>query len=368
VELKYVENHTIFECVVGSQAYGISTPESDEDRAGVMIPGKEFFYGLQRFEQFQGFKEDKTIYDFRKAISLIADNNPNMIDLLCIPERCIVKNTKFWQEIMDNANLFISKKCRYTYQGYAYSQIKRIETHRAYILNPLKKKPERNEFGLKETSIFETSQLKALISIESLFNYVKEEDRETFLNELDTVYGDEVVPLFHKYLNPDRKNIVLDFLQTALQNQLNTFTSLGKKSYVKDEFVEEAEKELKYISSMKNWQRYEEWKKHRNKKRAILEEKFGMDCKHCAHCVRLINMSKEILQTGKVNVDRTNIDAVEIKAIRNGAWTFEQLKNYAEKFDNELNELYQKSILQKSPQTKKIDELCINIIDKYLNE
>jgi predicted nucleotidyltransferase len=32
MDVKYVEEHTIFEAIVGSQAYGISTPDSPADR------------------------------------------------------------------------------------------------------------------------------------------------------------------------------------------------------------------------------------------------------------------------------------------------------------------------------------------------
>jgi uncharacterized protein len=368
MEIKYVEDHTVFECTVGSQAYGTNSPDSDEDRAGIMIPGKDYFYGMKNFDQFQGYETDKTIYNFKKAIRLISENNPNMLDLLCIPSRCIIKVTPYWQEIMDNADLFISKKCKFTFSGYAISQINRIRTHRAYILNPPKKRPERLDYNLPNISMFETAQLKALINVESLFEYVTEENRETFVNQLDTIYGNEIVPLFHKYLNPDRKTIALEFLQTALQSQLGTFISLGKRSYVKDQFVEQAEKELVYANEMRNWQRYEDWKKHRNKKRAVLEEKVKYDPKFAAHALRLVRMGEEILKTGKVNVDRTNIDAEELKEIKNGAWPFEQVESYVCSAEQNLNSLYEKSTLQKAPKIEKIDELSIKIIDEYLRE
>lgn len=131
-------------------------------------------------------------------------------------------------------------------------------------------------------------------------------------------------------------------------------------------FVEEAEKELKYQTKLMQWKQYEEWKKHRNKKRAELEEKNGYDTKHAAHLVRLLRMGNEILSTGKVNVDRTNIDAEELKSIRQGSWTYDQIEEYAETMDKKLDELYKNSKLQKNPQIEKIDDLCVEIIDEYL--
>jgi predicted nucleotidyltransferase len=366
LEISYVEKHTIFECIIGSQAYGISTPESDIDKAGVMIPGKEYFYGLKRFDQFQDYPgEDKTVYNIKKVVGLIAENNPNCLDLLFVPERCVLKMTSYWAKIIENADLFVSKKCKFTFSGYAISQLNRIKTHREYLKNPPKKKPERADFGLGNNSLFETAQLKSLIHIESLYEYIREEDKESFLNQLDSIYGDQIVPLFSKYLKEDRRTIAIEFLQVALQSQLKTLLALGQNHYIKNEYIDQAERELKYINALRNWQRYEEWKKHRNKKRAPLEEKFGFDCKHAAHLIRLLKMGKEILQTGKVNVDRTGIDAEELKAIRNGSMKYEEIEQYANDSDKELDVLYNASTLQKSPQIEKINALCLEIIDGY---
>jgi hypothetical protein len=63
-------------------------------------------------------------------------------------------------------------------------------------------------------------------------------------------------------------------------------------------------------------------------------------------------MGKEILETGKVNVDRTYIDADELKAIRAGAWSFTQIDEYATNMDIAFNDLYNKSELQKAQNSK----------------
>jgi hypothetical protein len=79
-------------------------------------------------------------------------------------------------------------------------------------------------------------------------------------------------------------------------------------------------------------------------------------------------MGKEILLTGKVNVDRTNIDAEELKAIRKGSMKYEVLEEYARNVDLELNTLYERSTLQKSPQVEKIDKLCLEICEEYFHD
>ena len=366
MELQYVLDHTIMRCIIGSQAYGTSTPESDQDVAGVMIPGKEFLYGTKRFDQFQTHEPDLTIYSFVKAVSLITDNNPNMMDLLCIPTRCILKMTKYWDKIMANSHLFISKRCKFTYSGYAISQLNRIKTHRKYLLDPPKNKPTREAFKLPENTIIESANLKSLVSVQSCFEYLKPESSELFFNELDGVYADYVIPLFSKHLDPDKRNIALEFLQIGLKSQLNTLRDLGEKKFIKEEFFEQIEREVKYYNAMRDWERFQEWKKSRNRKRAVLEEQFGFDTKHAMHLVRLLIMGKEILNTGKINVDRSNIDADFLMHVRKGQWSFEQIEEFAKYSDDELTALYESSHLQREPKREEIEKICIQIVDDYL--
>jgi len=367
MEPSYVSSRIIFETVVGSRAYGTNLDETaDYDRAGVMIPDKSYFYGLEKFEQFQGFPEkDRTIYDIRKATKLIAENNPNMLDLLFSPERCLITTSKYWQTMKDNAHLFISKRARMTFSGYAVAQLQRIKTHRRFLLNPLTVKPTRETYGLKATSIFPTAQLKAIV-YSTLGDFLIHEEKENFLSELDDIYADYIIPLFGRYIKEDRKTLALEYLQLGIKSNANTLKSLGA-SYIKDEFLEEAEKELRYYYASKEWEQFEQWKKHRNKSRAELEIKFGYDTKHAMHLCRLYRMGKEILETGKVNVDRTLIDAEELRDIRRGAWTYDHLEEYSHSMDKELETLYKTSTLQKSPQISKINELLVEICGEYLN-
>lgn len=53
-------------------------------------------------------------------------------------------------------------------------------------------------------------------------------------------------------------------------------------------------------------------KRRRNVKR------FGYDVKHGAHAIRPLRMGVEFLRTGEFHVDRTGIDAEELKEIKRG--------------------------------------------------
>src|SRR4030042_267722 len=226
MEVQTAEERTIFLTVVGSRAYGIHREDSDYDQAGVMIPPSKYFFGTDRFDQFSDFPTDKVIYDIRKAIVLLMDNNPNMLDLLFMPERCILKMEPEWQVFVDNRDLFVSKKCRHTFSGYAFAQLKRIETHRKFLMNPPQVEPKREDFGLPAVSIFPTAQLKAVV-YSALGDFLVEDDKENFLNELDEVYSNYIMPILNRYVRLDKRDLAMEYLQVGIKSQANTLMALG---------------------------------------------------------------------------------------------------------------------------------------------
>ncbi len=62
---------------------------------------------------------------------------------------------------------------------------------------------------------------------------------------------------------------------------------------------------------------------HSNPARAALEREHGFDTKHAMHLIRLMRMGLEVLERGELLVRRP--DAAELVAIRDGAWSYEEL-------------------------------------------
>lgn len=132
-----------------------------------------------------------------------------------------------------------------------------------------------------------------------------------------------------------------------------------------DNFILILQKEREYNTKKKEWDQYQNWKATRNPKRASDEEKFGYDLKHAYHLVRLLKMCKEILTDGKVIVKRP--DREELLYIRNGGWSYDQLVEFADKTDKEIDVLYKTSnTLPHKPDIKLIDDLCIDLILRLL--
>ncbi len=130
---KEVERCAILCAVVGSQSYGISLPHSDTDYKGIFIAPKPYYYGLHTVEQkdrgwlgeeagtgkfaYLDGNKDVTFYELRKYVKLAAACNPNIIELLFEDESMYKYKDSFAQKLIDNRELFISKKVRHSYAG-----------------------------------------------------------------------------------------------------------------------------------------------------------------------------------------------------------------------------------------------------------
>jgi uncharacterized protein len=134
--------------IMGSVAYGVSSDSSDEDIYGFCIPKKDMIFphlkgeiqgfGRQtpRFEVWQQHHiEDKdarkeydfAIYSIVKYFQLCMECNPNMIDSLFTPRRCIIHTTQVGEMVRENRNLFIHKGAWIKFKNYAYSQMHKMD-------------------------------------------------------------------------------------------------------------------------------------------------------------------------------------------------------------------------------------------------
>lgn len=127
---------TILLGYMGSISHGTYLPPKDKngiddkDVMGICVPPHEYYYGLQKFEQYVGFVEeyDITIYEIKKMFNLLLKSNPNVLGLLWLPENLYIKTTEQGKEIIKNRDLFVSKQAYKSFIGYAYSQLHKM-TH-----------------------------------------------------------------------------------------------------------------------------------------------------------------------------------------------------------------------------------------------
>lgn len=293
-------NYRIFEGIAGSHLYGMATPESDMDTRGVCLPPQRVMLDpFMKFEIQDAFgDEDRTLYSLAKFFALCADNNPNILELLFVPEEYVLYQTKEWSKVVKHRHLFLSKNIKSRFLGYAMSQLKAIERHREWFLNPPPYKPTRDAFGLSQTP---------LVS-------------EAILQNLASVPNDLIA-----------------------ENVLNELT-----------------RERAYREAKRQWDNYQQWVTTRNPKRKGTEEKFGYDTKNACHLFRLMTEGKQLLLEGNITFPLPNADY--LLAIKNGALPYEEVLQLAASMADNFDNWYELSTLPDAPDRNALKELYFETI------
>ena len=121
---------------MGSQSHGTYVPKEDwqdsiddKDVMGVMIQDPKYYLGMGKREQIE-IKQgvwDIVIYDFKKFVSLLCKNNPNVLGMLYLDEGFYIKKDVIGEEMIAMRDKFLSKQCYHSFSGYAHGQLHRME-------------------------------------------------------------------------------------------------------------------------------------------------------------------------------------------------------------------------------------------------
>lgn len=111
----------------GSHAYGTSNANSDIDFRGITLNMPSDLLGLTEFEQYEDAHTDTVIYSFNKIVKLLLECNPNTCEILGLDEDQYLIKTPLGQELIDNRDLFLSKRAAKSFGGYASAQLRRLQ-------------------------------------------------------------------------------------------------------------------------------------------------------------------------------------------------------------------------------------------------
>lgn len=351
--LDWLQTNTIYLSIHGSHAYGTNIETSDVDVRGVAIAPKEYYLGgYKNFEQAQQNEPDITIFELKKFVKLASACNPNVLEVLYTDEEDHLIKTNLGRKLLDIRDSFLCKKVKDTFFGYSFSQLKRIQLHKRYLLHPIEIKPERKDFGLPEKKELPKDQFDAANAlIESKLNRW----RLNKIENLDYAEREEV------------KNEVFDIIceviacnYTEIEKEL--YNRAGFSVGFNSNFIEYMAKEKEYSIKLKEWHNYQEWKKNRNPVRAAMEAEFGLDLKHALHLTRLLLMCEEILETGKVIVKRPDYEY--LLDIRRGKYSYDEILEFAKKQEERIRKAFNNTKLPEQPNIKLIEKTCVELIEQ----
>jgi predicted nucleotidyltransferase len=350
----------LFECLAGSWAYGTNTPKSDLDYRGIFLNSAYDYLGLdQPPHQINNQKQDIIYYSLRRFFELIKVANPNIIELLWMPEDCIKVVKPQFEILKDNRNLFISKHCYKTHSGYAIAQIKKSRGQNKRVHNPQpEQRPLKEDFCYYIPYCYKTPILKEI-------NYVK--------NYQDRMPG-RPVPLKETSLDLSKCHVA------ALENTRDTYRLYyyGKPAKgvfrgddnltcesipIPDEYHNLIgfliyNKDA-YEFACREWFQYWDWMRNRNESRWIDQEsgQLNYDQKNIMHCMRLLLSGENILRNGEPIVRFSGEQLQYLMDIRAGKFSYQDIMSEVDKRMGELDKLYETSAIQHGVDGNKLDKL-----------
>lgn len=130
-------DHVIFQCVIGSRAYGLADEASDVDRRGFYLPPADRHWSLAGVpEQIECQHSDEAYWEIQKFLVLALKANPNVLECLYSP--LVEKATPLAQELIDMRSIFVTRMIYQTFNGYVLSQFKKMQ---AAVRNQGRAKP-----------------------------------------------------------------------------------------------------------------------------------------------------------------------------------------------------------------------------------
>ena len=309
----------------GSIAYGLDNENSDVDLRGFYLPSRRDLLLVRDSEQVERHDDlvDGVLYSARKMINLLAQNNPNTIEVLGLDKRHVLESSPAYELIMENTDAFISQKSAKVFGGYATQQLRKI----------------KNSISRDEEMKMSTEAVKGSMD-RALSHFVDRYD----------LYADGMISVGIADPNAGAQGVCLN---ATFQNLPITEVK-GMCSELAD-----IAKNADELSA-------------RNRKKEI-----GKLSKHMSHLIRLLRMGSEILETGRVNTYREN-DRELLLAIKEGMWISENPDGSRE-IDDEFWDLFNKETerfeyarentsLPEVANTEKVEEMIIEIHEDVMDQ
>lgn len=344
--LTNVEGDLIFLAIAGSRAYGTHIEgKSDFDFRGVFIsptakvlranPTTDGSYPYT--PQVGNSSNDIVLYEVGRFIELLEKGNPNLLELLNVPNHCIVYESPLFSKYFEDKSLYLSKQLRHTFIGYTRSQIKKAKGMNKKIHNP---QPKKRKDLLDFCYLIRGSQA---INIKTHYPIEK-----GWYDDCGVVKIPHGKGMYSVFFDIDGKYNFRGMVKRKEGEESNEIrlSSIPKEALFHIPAIPFYFDMDGYQTHCKQHREYWKWVESRNPHRykENIKSNLGYDLKNMMHCVRLIEVAEDIIQKGEIVVQRPNRDA--LLKIRNGNVAYTDLLRYVEEKTIKLDALFDASPLQ----------------------
>lgn len=348
--------HVIFSCIAGSRAYGTHVPGSDEDIRGLyVVPSIAYLPLNQMPGQVADERGNTVYYSLRRCIELLAEANPNILELLFTPPDCVRQTSAEMDQLIRARSMFVTRQCGDTHIGYAMSQIKKARGQNKWVNNPKPlKAPCKEEFCFvipRESFIAAGSPPCRPRPLKQLGWSLAEYHAAKLEHVPDTYrlyrYGSGARGVF--------RGDVLVCESIPEQDEAGHFAGLLI-------FNEQSWKQ-----ALTEHQNYWGWRKNRNDARWEQQEagQLDFDAKNMMHTIRLLMSGRSILERGEPMVRFEGQSLELLMDIRGGKMNFDQIMHVANGLMSDCDRLKLTADLPPKSDMAAVDDLLLALTQDW---
>ena len=317
-----LNNRIILLGVTGSYGYGTEREGSDVDFRGITLELPSDIIGFTEFEQFEEHETDTVIYGFNKIIKLLLDCNPNTIEILGIDEEKYVIKNDIGQSLLDNKDMFLTKRAAASFGHYADAQLRRLQNA---IARDSMTQPDREEHIIRSVSHALDDYNRRNVSSDSGVTKLYIDDAVTEDLEKEIFIDGEL-----KHFPLRKYNDMMNTMTTVVRE----YDKIGKRNKKKDD-------------------------RHLNK--------------HAMHLVRLFMMGIDILKYQTIRTCRPDDELELLKSIRDGYFMTDSVLNddfykIVAEFENAFEQAELSSSLPDKPDMDRVESFVMDINRRIINE
>ena len=343
--LRQSSEHWLFRGLSGSHAYGTALPESDRDTRGIFVLPRAQFYGLDPVSQLSDARNDHVFYELGRAVELLSQSNPNMLELLALPADCLLHVHPLFAEL--RPEWFLSRQCLRTFGGYAATQIKEASGLNKKIRNPQPR---------KRRSVLDFCYVTVGGGTLPVVPWLRAHDRRAercglvalahFRDTYALYYDPEGTLGYRGLVHPGADANEVRLSSVPRSEQPLTYLHFNRDGYQ---------------VHCRDHREYWDWAAARNEARYrnTLAHGKQYDAKNMMHTFRLLYTARDIAREGVLRVRRPERE--ELLAIRRGAYAYAELVERAERLLAELETDFANSALPDRPDRPAIEAALVKI-------
>lgn len=343
-------SHIIYQCVTGSQSYGLSTPKSDVDMKGVYRQ-RDIDILSSDYVPFVKITKDEGYFEIRRFLELLSNGDAGALELLNSPKNCILIEYPEIRFLKRYTDTFVTKRTYFTIFNYALHQFqKATNQNRMYNWDSedITRKDVLDFCVLTKRDTGEVVKLKDYLTA----NNLRQEDCSA--TKIKGGVGN-----YKLYTNSPHRGLVSpDTEQESNDLRLAPIP----KDKVNDWVGSLNFNKTDYSIHCKKYNQYTDWKEKRNAERFLVNKSHGQDydAKNLMHTVRLIMMANDIPDLKRIPVDRSK-DRDYLLSIKFGAV---DLKTTVETWLAKKDEIEAK--YKNSDLPEKVNPETLIYIEKYM--